>query len=203
VSREIHALFMGRDQDRAMNPSDIEQLYRRRGSMAYDGDGVSQLAHAWQAAAQARAGRAAPPLVLAAWLHDMGHLLDAGADDTPTLSGREDRHEQIAADLLRPLFGAAVAAPVGLHVQAKRFLVAAQPRYAVRLSPDSMRSLKLQGGPMDAQECNDFVARPYATEALRLRVWDDGAKRFGLRPPSTDHALDELKALMAQVRGDQ
>ncbi|MFX5801369.1 hypothetical protein ABTE09_19860, partial [Acinetobacter baumannii] len=82
--------------------------------------------------------QASPALQAAAWLHDIGHLLD-GETDTPTLHGHDDRHEARAAALLRPWFGAAVADPVALHVEAKRYLVATQADYAARLSADSQR----------------------------------------------------------------
>jgi phosphonate degradation associated HDIG domain protein len=183
------------------HPRDILQLYRQRGALAYEGEGVTQLQHGWQCARLARAGRATPTLTLAAWLHDLGHLVSAAAG-TPTLRGIDDRHEAAGADLLRPLFGPAVATPVALHVQAKRFLAATQPRYARTLSADSVRSLALQGGPMDADECNAYVGRAYAAEAMRLRVWDDQAKVAGTAPPSQEQALEELHALMAQVRNE-
>jgi predicted HD phosphohydrolase len=169
--------------------------------LAYEGEGVTQLAHGWQCARLARQARATPSLVLAAWLHDLGHLVSP-LEGTPTTRGIDDRHEARAHRVLRPLFGPAVAAPVVLHVQAKRFLTATQPRYAGSLSPDSQRSLALQGGPMNADECNAFVAQPYATEALRLRVWDDQAKVAALAPDSPLFALAELELLMARVRGE-
>jgi phosphonate degradation associated HDIG domain protein len=183
------------------HPRDIIDLYRERGMLAYEGEGVTQLAHGWQCARLARRGRATPALVLAAWLHDLGHLVN-GMDGTPTQRGIDDRHEALAERLLRPLFGPNVAAPVALHVQAKRFLVATQPRYAESLSSDSRRSLALQGGPMDADGCNAFVARPYASEALRLRVWDEQAKVAALAPESIPEALEDLGLLMARVRGE-
>jgi phosphonate degradation associated HDIG domain protein len=183
------------------HPQAIVALYLSRGALAYDGEGVTQLQHGWQCARLARAARATPALTLAAWLHDVGHLVgEHGA--TPTLDGIDDRHESVGAGLLRPLFGPAVASAVALHVQAKRFLAATQPRYANALSADSVRSLALQGGPMDADECNAFVAEPFAVDALRLRVWDDQAKRAELAPDSEAHALQELSRLMAIVRSE-
>jgi phosphonate degradation associated HDIG domain protein len=183
------------------HPQSLIELYRVRGALAYDGEGVSQWAHGWQCARLARAARATPALTLAAWLHDLGHLV-AASDATPTLDGVDDRHEVVGAAMLRPLFGPAVASPVALHVQAKRFLAATQPRYARTLSPDSVRSLALQGGPMNADECNAFVAHPCATDALRLRVWDDQAKRAGLAPDANDQPLHDLGRLMAIVRSE-
>lgn len=173
-------------------------LYQTRGHLAYDGEGVTQLLHAWQCGQLALHAGAAEALQLAAWLHDVGHLLSDLAG-TPTLAGKNDQHELTGADGLLPAWGPDVAEPVRLHVQAKRYLVAMQPAYAKRLSPDSVRSLALQGGPMDAQECAEFRDHRYADDALRLRAWDELAKRANWAGQSTQTMLTELGALMQRV----
>jgi phosphonate degradation associated HDIG domain protein len=174
-------------------PADILELFARRGGLAYDGEGISQWQHAWQCGRLARQAGATPALQLAAWLHDLGHLL-AGLEGTPTLRGHDDRHEDVAARALRPLFGCAVAEPIALHVAAKRYLVGQHADYRDRLSSDSVRSLALQGGPMDEAQCAAFIAMPYALDATRLRVWDDIAKQPDWRPP--DDAAAELTGLL-------
>jgi predicted HD phosphohydrolase len=135
-----------------LDVNDILDLYRRRGDLAYDGEGITQWQHAWQCGRLAAKAGASPSLRLAAWLHDLGHL-STGLLGTPTLRGLDDRHEDVAARILRRLFSKAVSEPVALHVQAKRYLVATRPRYAQTLSPDSQRSLALQGGAMTVDEC--------------------------------------------------
>ncbi len=115
------------------------------------------------------------------------------------MQGIDDMHEHIGAAGLTALFGPAVARPVALHVAAKRCLVSTQPGYAASLSPDSVRSLALQGGPMTNDECAAFTRQAHARDALRLRVWDDVAKRRDLKPPDTPSMLAELSALMAVV----
>jgi phosphonate degradation associated HDIG domain protein len=181
-----------------MTPDDIVARYADRGHVAYEGEGITQLAHAWQCARLAEAAGATPALRLAAWLHDLGHLM-TDLEGSPTLRGIDDTHEKLAARALAPAFGAAVAEPVALHVEAKRYLVGTQPRYRDHLSADSIRSLALQGGPMAPDEADAFIALPHARDALRLRAWDDHAKDPALRPASTAEALDELRALMAEV----
>jgi phosphonate degradation associated HDIG domain protein len=175
----------------------IAALFARRGHLAYEGECVTQWQHAWQCGQLALRAGATPELQLAAWLHDLGHLL-TGAEGTPTLHGHDDRHEVIAARLLQPLFGAAVAEPVGLHVEAKRFLVKSSPGYQRRLSEDSVRSLALQGGAMSEGECADFLNRPHADDAVRLRAWDDCAKEPALQAPPGAEA--DLLALMRSLR---
>lgn len=181
-----------------MDIARIEALFRERGHLAYDGEGITQWQHAWQCGQLARDAGASPALQLAAWLHDLGHLM-TGLEGTPTLQGHDDRHEALAAQVLAPLFGPAVAAPVALHVEAKRYLVAAKSGYRERLSPDSVRSLALQGGPMDAAACAAFLRQPFSADAVRLRAWDDQGKRPDGHPPSD--AAEELQALMRRVAG--
>jgi len=176
--------------------SRILTVYARQGGLAYEGEGITQWQHAWQCGHLAAQAQATPALQLAAWLHDLGHLL-TGLDDTPTLRGHDDRHEALAAQALAPVFGPAVAEPVALHVQAKRYLVATRPAYRERLSADSVRSLALQGGPMDAAACRAFEALPHAEDALRLRAWDDQGKKPDRHPDA--FAAQALADLMRRV----
>lgn len=179
--------------------NDVLELFERLGHLEYAGEGVSQWLHAWQCGQLARQAKASPALQAAAWLHDVGHLLD-GETDTPSLQGHDDRHEARAAALLAPLFGAAVAQPVALHVDAKRYLVSTQPDYAARLSADSQRSLALQGGAMPLAEADAWRAQPHAADALRLRVWDDLAKDPAWQPASRDQGMAELRDLLNCLR---
>jgi phosphonate degradation associated HDIG domain protein len=179
-----------------MDASGIAALYARRGHLAYDGEGITQWQHAWQCGQLARQAGAPPALQLAAWLHDLGHLM-TGLDDTPTLRGHDDRHEAVAARALAPLFGPAVAEPVALHVHAKRYLVATRPGYRDKLSPDSVRSLALQGGPMDEAACAAFLRQPFSADAVRLRAWDEAGKRPEWLPPPD--AATTLQHLMRQL----
>jgi len=81
----------------------IAHYYALAGDRMYDGEPVTQLEHALQSAAAAEAAGAAPALIVAALLHDIGHLVgDRG--ETPTARGIDDRHEVVAARWLRPLF---------------------------------------------------------------------------------------------------
>lgn len=176
-------------------PREIVELFSRQGELRYAGEDVSRLQHAWQCAQLANRAGASPALQLAAWLHDLGHLL-AALPGSPTLDGPDDRHEHIGAEALKSLFGEAVVAPIALHVQAKRYLVNVRAGYLERLSADSIRSLALQGGPMSNEEAARFVACPFAEDAIRLRAWDDAGKVPDWQPPSEWHALAELAGLM-------
>ena len=169
----------------------IEALYRTLGQRAYSGEPVSQLEHALQSAALAQAAGAAEPLVAAALLHDLGHLVnDQG--DTPTERGIDDLHQFHGAHWLKPLFGREVTEPIRLHVAAKRYLCAVRPGYQEALSADSRRSLALQGGAFSATEAAAFGQTAHAAAAVALRLWDDEAKVAGLKTPSFDDYLPLL-----------
>jgi phosphonate degradation associated HDIG domain protein len=190
---------MTRRHDGVMNnPQTILELFARKGGIAYEGEGISQIEHAWQCGQLARSAGASQALQLASWLHDLGHLM-TDLSGSPTMQGIDDRHEYSGARMLDAIWGPAVAEPVRLHVAAKRYLVATHSEYSERLSPDSVRSLALQGGPMDLNECIHFQASRYALDAQQLRSWDDAGKRPGWFSSDTQHALDELRALMDRV----
>lgn len=169
-------------------------LMRDRGGAEYFGEGVSQLAHGLQAAMLAQRAGAPDALVAAALLHDAGHML-SGQAETCADRGLNDRHEEVGARWLLERFGPEVAGPVSLHVEAKRYLVARDARYREHLSPASIQSLALQGGPMSAQESEGFRCREHAEDALRLRGWDELAKD----PDALNPTLEDLRPLLVRV----
>ena len=168
--------------------ADIEKLFRAHGHIAYSGEGVTQLEHALQAAQHAERAGADATLVTAAFLHDLGHLLNLQGE-TPTERGIDDQHQYFAIPFIRPLFPAAVVEAIRLHVDAKRALCALEPEYYEALSEDSKRSLTLQGGIFSRAETEEFLAKPFAENAMRVRRWDDAAKVPGEVTPPIAHYL--------------
>ena len=169
--------------------ADIDKLFRDHGHIGYSGEGVSQLEHALQSAQLAEQAEAPIELVTAAFLHDLGHLLNLQGE-TPTQRGIDDQHQYFAIPFLRPLFRPTVIEPIRLHVDAKRALCAAEPEYYEGLSEDSKRSLTLQGGIFSREEVAAFLAKPHAEDAMRVRRWDDAAKVPGRVTPPIDHYLE-------------
>lgn len=160
-----------------MSPvDDILELIAINGGRWYGSERVTQAAHALQCARLAEMEGAAPALLAAALLHDIGHLLAKERPAAGETRQRDDHHEDIAGGYLDRYFGPDVAEPVRLHVDAKRWLCAADPGYHATLSPASVRSLELQGGIFTPSEAEGFKLRPYAGDAIRLRRWDDRAK---------------------------
>jgi phosphonate degradation associated HDIG domain protein len=172
---------------------EILRLFRARGDSRYGAEDVSQLEHALQAAHLAEQEGASSALIAAALLHDVGHLLHALPADAPE-RGIDDEHEALGGRWLASRFGPEVCEPVRLHVAAKRYLCAVEAEYILNLSQPSLHSLGLQGGPMMAIEIAAFEAQPFHTDAVRLRRWDDAAKRTNFVTPYLEHFAEHLDA---------
>jgi phosphonate degradation associated HDIG domain protein len=167
---------------------ELATLLEGKGTRQYGLDNVTQLEHALQAAWLAEKAGCSASLVAAALLHDVGHMVhDLG--ENPAEDGIDDRHEEVGWRWLTGWFGPEVTEPVRMHVAAKRFLCGSEPDYFAQLSPDSVRSLALQGGPMSAQELSAFRAQPHWQEAVQLRRFDEGAKVTALPTPPVAHFM--------------
>ena len=174
--------------------ADAIDIFLDQGQRPYT-EVVSQLEHALQCALLAEAESGDGDLIAAAFLHDIGHMMQKhgqGAADR----GIDDRHEDIARGWVGRYFNDRVAEAVGQHVAAKRYLCAARPEYFDTLSPASVKSLELQGGPMSADEVQAFESRPHWEDAVKLREWDDRAKTAGLDTPGIDHFKPYLEAAL-------
>jgi len=172
----------------------IADLFASEGATEYLGEPVTQAAHMLQAAALAERDRAEDALIAAALLHDVGHFAGTltGHD---LMRGTDTRHGEAGAAWLAQWFGEEVTEPVRLHVAAKRYLCAVEPGYAAALSPASVYTLGVQGGPMGDAELAGFEANRYAPAAVRVRRWDDAAKEPDAQTPAFDHFANVLRAL--------
>jgi [1-hydroxy-2-(trimethylamino)ethyl]phosphonate dioxygenase len=173
----------------------IDRLFIERGGGEYHGEAVTQLEHALQCAALAEAAGHPAAVITAALLHDLGHLLHGYGEDHLD-RGVNDRHEDLGARFLTCAFGAAVTEPIALHVPAKRYLCATRPGYAAGLTPASVRSLALQGGPMSADEAAAFERHPHFRAAVAVREFDDRAKVIGQATPPLAHFRTYLEACL-------
>lgn len=162
---------------------EVLALYEARGATAYFGERVSMTEHGLQAGYFAQAQGAPAALIVAALLHDIGHLLEQVPDDLEDWT-RDAHHEQTGARWLAQRFAPQICEPVRLHVPAKRYLCAVDAGYLAQLSPASVHTLKLQGGPMSAREVAQFESKRFHREAVRVRRWDDQGKVAGLETPS-------------------
>jgi predicted HD phosphohydrolase len=177
---------------------EVEGLLRGAGDRpieAGDGSGrvlaFTHLEHALQVAAVLRAERPEDEeLAVAGLVHDLGHLL-AGVGDA--------EHAEAGEAALGEALGARVAGLVGLHVKAKRYLVAGEGGYGAQLSDDSVASLMRQGGPMTADERAAFDRLPLAADAVRLRRADESGKVAGLDVGGLEGWLGVVRRVHARV----
>ncbi len=181
----------------ALNLEEIARLLEAKGQRQYGCEAVSQLAHALQCAGLAEEAGETPETIVAALLHDLGHLLapKRAEEAGQARQQRDDLHQYIALPFLRGLFAPAVLEPMRLHVDAKRYLCAAEGGYRDTLSPASKRSLELQGGIYTDEEAKSFLAQPFAAEAVRLRRYDDAAKVPGKTTPPLAHFMGLARSL--------
>jgi [1-hydroxy-2-(trimethylamino)ethyl]phosphonate dioxygenase len=177
----------------------IFRLFTHGGNAAYFGEAVTQTEHALQTAHLAEIAGASDSLVVAALLHDLGHLLH-GLPETIAEQRVDARHENGGAAWLARYFGPAVVEPIGLHVAAKRYLCAVEPTYFDQLSPASRKSLELQGGPFASADVRAFECRPYYADAVALRRWDDQAKVPGLDVPGLKHYRQRIEDALVTPR---
>jgi len=168
--------------------AEIQRLFAQSGCRPYAGEAVTQCEHALQCAALAQADGAPSALIAAALLHDVGHIIEV-RDQELALQGIDARHESVGAAWLAAWFGPATTEPVRLHVRAKACLCRSETSYYEALSPVSKRSLALQGGVLSEARAAEFLALPFAVDAVRLRRWDDLAKVPGRGTPTLEHFL--------------
>ena len=119
-------------------------------------------------------------------LHDYGHFVhDLGEDIAE--EGIDAIHEELGAEALRDHFSNEVIEPMRLHVAAKRYLVATDEEYLKTVSPASMLSLEVQGGPFNEEEVREFEANPYFKRAIQLRLYDEAGKLPDLEVPDLEY----------------
>lgn len=176
---------------------DISSLLNSRATIWYGQEAVSQLQHALQCAHLAEKANETSETIVAALLHDLGHILIKDgpneSDDDACPAHKDDLHQFVALPFLRGIFSEAVLEPIKLHVEAKRYLCAVDSRYWDSLSPASKHSLQLQGGIFNEAQVKTFEDLPYASEATRLRRYDDLAKVPGQLTPSLIHYEKVMK----------
>ena len=175
----------------------IRDLFMHGGGADYVNEPVTQLQHALQCAQLAEQAGADQATVVAAFLHDIGHLLPGEtASDFMAEFGRMD-HETLGAIWLEQRgFPAEVTQLIRHHVNAQRYLTARYPHYLARLSEASRQTLTYQGGPMEADEMRTFEANPYFTQIIQVRRWDEAAKMTSHTTPGLDQYVDLVRVFL-------
>jgi phosphonate degradation associated HDIG domain protein len=182
--------------------SEIMFLYERYGNKDYIGEPVSQIEHMYQCACLAEAAGVDDEVILAAFLHDIGHLCEFAFPEKK-LQHMDDMgivdHENLgAAYLLNMGFSEKIARLVQSHVPAKRYLTYNFPEYYEQLSDASKKTLKLQGGIMTPEEAMAFENDDLFDLYVALRRWDDKAKLTGLPLPDLERYRQLMTAHLAE-----
>lgn len=175
--------------------TDLQSLLEGRAEGRYGLTLINQQQHALQAAWLAEQDGHGDALIAASLLHDIGHLVHE-LGENPADAGIDDKHEELGHHWLAQHFGPEVTEPVRLHVAAKRYLCAVEADYFGKLSPDSVKSLALQGGAMSAEEVAAFEAQPHFAAAVRLRRYDERAKVKDLQTPPIAHFMSAVARVM-------
>jgi phosphonate degradation associated HDIG domain protein len=156
---------------------EIISLYKIHGGSDYAGEPVTQLEHMVQAGILARKQGYDEDVILAAFLHDVGHISEAANGENEMDGFGIKDHEEIGAEFLATKgFSEKIVKLVGSHVEAKRYLTFADPEYYDQLSEASKTTLNFQGGVMKAEEARQFEKDPLFHMIIKMRKWDEEAK---------------------------
>ena len=172
-------------------------LYEQHGGNEYIGEPVTILEHSVQSAQLAEAEGYDEEVILAAFFHDIGHLLPMQAHDNMDGLGHRS-HEQVGAAYLTQLgFSERLTYLVKAHVAAKRYLCYADPTYYQKLSEASRQTLVFQGGIMGSAEAIAFEQHPLFELSLRMRHWDEAAKEINQPVPDLANYKGMAMALLS------
>ena len=159
------------------------------------GEDISMREHMLQTACLAENNGEENRVVVAALLHDYGHLI-CNMPNACFEEGRDNCHETLGATALQEWFDDDIVDAVRLHVQAKRFLCATDPDYVKKLSKASITTLAVQGGPMNQQEMSQYQQQKGHELAISIRIYDDQAKLPEMRRPALEEYVPRIRACL-------
>ncbi len=164
----------------------------KNNKLLYIGEKVTIAEHMIQSAMMAEKSKSNDNLVCSCLLHDYGHFI---LDDPDELvkNNQDGKHEDIGYEYLKKFFKKEVVEPIKHHVIAKRYL-ARDKKYFNRLSNASVVSLELQGGLLNSKEAKSFEKNEFFKEAIKLRKFDEAAKKVGVKIKDIIEYKDLLKA---------
>ena len=145
----------------------------------YIGEKVTMSEHMIQTAMLAEKTNCSSSLICSSLLHDYGHFILEDPDHLVSKK-KDGRHEDLGYEFLKKYFIKDVVGPIKDHVKAKKYL-ARDKRYYETLSQASKVSLKLQGGIMSNDEAKEFENNEFFESSIKLRKFDENAKKVGLK----------------------
>ena len=160
----------------------------------YIGEKITIAEHMIQSAMMAEKSKSKNNLVCSCLLHDYGHFI---LDDPDELvkKNQDGKHEDIGYECLKKFFRKEVVEPIKNHVLAKRYL-ARNKKYYNKLSEASIVSLKLQGGLLNSTEAKSFEKEKFFKESIKLRKFDEAAKKVGVEIKDIIEYKNLLKAFL-------
>ena len=156
----------------------------------YIGEDVTISEHMIQSAMLAEKNNSTTNLICSSLLHDYGHFILEDPDEMVN-QNKDGMHEKIGYNFLKNHFIEGVVEPIKNHVRAKKYLARDKSYYRI-LSNASKISLKLQGGIMSDTEAKEFEKEKYFEDSVKLRRFDEGAKKIGLKIKSIEDYKDLL-----------
>jgi len=156
----------------------------------YIGERVTISEHMIQSAMIAEKTKSPKNLVCACLLHDYGHFILENPDEL-VKKNLDGKHEDMAHEYLKKFFKKDVVEPIKYHVMAKRYL-AREKKYFNALSEASKISLKLQGGVLNKEESEEFEKKDYFKQSIKLRKFDEAAKKINIKMKSINDYKDLL-----------
>jgi len=177
----------------------IGDIFTRCGGEEYLGEAITMAQHMLQGATIAEANNKSDEVIAGVLLHDIGHFISEFG--TFSMADTEDRyHEVSGAEILDPFFPPVITECVRHHVAAKRYLCATKSTYFGKLSPASVHSLSLQGGPMNDAEVAEFASNPYLREIIQVRYLDEAGKDADMQTRDYAHFAPMLQRLVDSAR---
>jgi len=158
----------------------------------YIGEKVTISEHMIQSAMIAENSKSSSNLICSCLLHDYGHFILEDPDEL-VRKKIDGKHEDIGYEYLKKFFNKEVVEPIKYHVLAKRYL-AREKKYFNSLSEASKISLKLQGGVLNKDESKEFEKNDFFKNSIKLRKFDEVAKRTGIKMKSIVEYKDLLSS---------
>ena len=158
----------------------------------YIGEKVTIAEHMIQSAMMAEKSKSKNNLICSCLLHDYGHFILEDPEELVKKS-KDGKHEDIGYEYLKKFFKKEVVDPIKYHVLAKRYLVK-EKKYYNSLSDASKISLKLQGGMLNKKQCKEFEKKDYFKNSIKLRKFDEVAKKSDIKMKSIIEYKDLLNS---------
>jgi len=158
----------------------------------YIGEKITISEHMIQSAMLAEKSKSNDDLICSCLLHDYGHFIIDDPDEL-VKNDKDGYHESVGYEYLKSFFKKEIVEPIKYHVLAKKYL-ARNKKYYNLLSDASKISLKLQGGILNKKESNEFEKMSFFKNTIKLRKFDELAKKTNIKIKSINDYKDLLSS---------